>query len=76
MTLSFGTALIARDLALQTQKRRAAVIGCGVIGLTTARVLQDAPNFDVTIYARELPPDMPSNRSGAQWTPTLGLPSG
>ena len=69
MTLSWGTALIARDLALQTQKRRAAVIGCGVIGLTTARVLQDA-GFDVTIYARELPPDTTSNRSGAQWTPT------
>jgi glycine/D-amino acid oxidase-like deaminating enzyme len=69
MTLSWGTALLARDLALQTQKRRAAVIGCGVIGLSTARVLQDA-GFDVTIYARDLPPDTTSNRSGAQWTPT------
>jgi D-amino-acid oxidase len=56
MTLSWGTALLARDFALQTEKRRAAVIGCGVIGLSTARVLQDA-GFDVTIYARELPPD-------------------
>jgi hypothetical protein len=30
MTLSWGTALLARDFALQTQKRRAAVIGRGV----------------------------------------------
>jgi glycine/D-amino acid oxidase-like deaminating enzyme len=69
VTLSWGTALIARDLALQTQTRRAAVIGCGVIGLSTARVLQDA-GFDITMYARELPPDTTSNRSGAQWSPT------
>jgi D-amino-acid oxidase len=69
MTLSWGTALIARGFALQTQKRRAAVVGCGVIGLSTARVLQDA-GFDVTMYARDLPPDTTSNRSGAQWSPT------
>ncbi len=69
MSLSWGTALLARDLALRTEKRRAAVIGCGVIGLTTARVLQDA-GFDVTMYARDLPPDTTSNRSGAQWTPS------
>jgi D-amino-acid oxidase len=69
MTLSWGTALLARDLALQTQRRQAAVIGCGVIGLSTARVLQDA-GFDVTMYARDLPPDTTSNLSGAQWSPT------
>ena len=69
MSLSWGTALLARELALRTEKRRAAVIGCGVIGLSTARVLQDA-GFDVTVYARELPPDTTSNMSGAQWTPT------
>ncbi|HTW82485.1 MAG TPA: FAD-dependent oxidoreductase [Candidatus Sulfotelmatobacter sp.] len=69
MSLSWGTALLARELALQTEKRRAAVIGCGVIGLSTARVLQDA-GFEVTVYARELPPLTTSNLSGAQWTPT------
>jgi D-amino-acid oxidase len=69
MTLSWGTALIARGFALQTQKRRAAVIGCGAIGLSTACLLQDA-GFDVTMYARDLPPDTTSNRSGAQWSPT------
>jgi D-amino-acid oxidase len=69
MSLSWGTALQARDLALATTKRVAAVIGCGVIGLTTARVLQDA-GFSVTIYAADLPPSTTSNLSGAQWTPT------
>ena len=54
---------------MSTEKRRAAVIGCGVIGLSTARVLQDH-GFDVTIYARAIPPDTTSNVSGAQWTPT------
>jgi D-amino-acid oxidase len=69
MSLSWGTALLASELALSTEKRRAAVIGCGVIGLSTARVLQDH-GFDVTIYARAIPPDTTSNMSGAQWTPT------
>ena len=69
MSLSWGTALLALELAMATEKRRAAVIGCGVIGLSTARVLQDA-GFDVTIYARAIPPDTTSNVSGAQWTPT------
>ena len=69
MSLSWGTALLAAELALQSEKRAAAVVGCGVIGLTSARVLQDA-GFAVTIYARDLPPATTSNLSGAQWTPT------
>lgn len=70
MAISWGTAKLALDLALETgEKRRAAVIGCGVIGLSTARVLQDA-GFSVVIYARELPPFTTSNMSGAQCIPT------
>ena len=69
MSLSWGTALLALELAAQTQKRAAAVVGSGVIGLSTARVLQDA-GFSVTIYARDVPPNTTSNMSGAQWTPT------
>ena len=68
MSLSWGCAILACELALQTQKRSAAVIGCGVIGLSTARVLQDA-GFSVTIYARDVPPSTTSNMSGAQWAP-------
>lgn len=69
MSLSWGTALLALELAAQTQKRTAAVVGSGVIGLSTARVLQDA-GFSVTIYTRDVPPNTTSNMSGAQWTPT------
>lgn len=60
VTLSWGTAHMALRLALETPHRRAAVIGCGVIGLTTARMLQDH-GFAVTIYAAALPPDTTSN---------------
>jgi D-amino-acid oxidase len=37
VTLSWGTADMAAKLALETPHREAAVIGCGVVGLTTAR---------------------------------------
>lgn len=60
ITLSWGTAKMALDLALATPHRSAAVIGAGVIGLTTARLLQDH-GFDVTVYAKALPPDTTSN---------------
>jgi glycine/D-amino acid oxidase-like deaminating enzyme len=59
---------LAAQHALATPHRDAAVLGCGVIGLTTARILQDR-GFSVTIYARELPPDTTSNIAGAMWGP-------
>lgn len=55
VTLSWGTADMAAKLALATPHREAAIIGCGVIGLTTARLLQDH-GFTVAIYAAALPP--------------------
>ena len=60
VTLSWGTADMAARLALATPHRQAAVIGCGVVGLTTARLLQDH-GFRVSIHAAELPPDTTSN---------------
>jgi glycine/D-amino acid oxidase-like deaminating enzyme len=72
MSLSWGTAALAADLAMAHSDRRAAVIGCGVVGLTTARTLQRR-GFDVTIYAAALPPDTTSNMSWAGFTPTSGL---
>ncbi|MEX2284845.1 MAG: FAD-dependent oxidoreductase, partial [Gemmatimonadota bacterium] len=74
MSLSWGTAQLAADLALQHTARDAAVIGCGVVGLTTARMLQRR-GFTVTIYARALPPETTSNMSWASFTPTSGLVS-
>ncbi|WP_242109423.1 NAD(P)/FAD-dependent oxidoreductase [Luteimonas aquatica] len=69
VTLSWGTAELALELALAQPQRRAAVLGCGAVGLATARLLQDH-GFDVTLYARELPPDTVSNIAGAQWGPS------
>jgi glycine/D-amino acid oxidase-like deaminating enzyme len=63
---------------MQTHKtrrnvRRFAVLGCGVNGLSTARLLQrrfqNGPGT-VTIYAKDLPPDTTSNVAGASWSPT------
>lgn len=52
---------------------RFAVLGCGVSGLSTARLLQrrfqDAATT-ITIYAKNLPPDTTSNVAGAWWSPT------
>lgn len=66
VTLSWGTAHLALELALATPHRRCAVLGCGAVGLATARLLQ-RHGFDVTIYARELPPETTSNIAGAEW---------
>ena len=60
VTLSWGTADMAAKLALETLYREAAVIGCGVVGLTAARLLQDR-GFTVTIYASDLPPNTSSD---------------
>jgi glycine/D-amino acid oxidase-like deaminating enzyme len=84
VTLSWGTASLAVDLVqpfLLTAPRgrrqrtspRFAVLGCGVNGLSTARLLQrrfqNGPGT-VTIYAKNLPPDTTSNIAGAFWYPT------
>ncbi len=72
MSLSWGTGFLAAEIATQQEDRRAAVIGCGIVGLTTARQLQRR-GFDVTIYAMAVPPNTTSNMSLAGFTPTSGL---
>jgi D-amino-acid oxidase len=72
MSLGWGTGYLATELALAHTERRAAVIGCGMVGLTAARQLQ-RHGFDVTIYAKSLPPDTTSNMSWAGFTPLSGL---
>jgi glycine/D-amino acid oxidase-like deaminating enzyme len=60
-------------LRSRTPARRFAVLGCGVNGLSTARLLQrrfqDGPGA-VTIYAKNLPPETTSNIAGAFWYPS------
>lgn len=72
MSLSWGTGYMAAELAMEHAERRAAVIGCGAAGLTTARQLQRR-GFEVTVYAMSVPPDTTSNMSLAGFTPTSGL---
>jgi glycine/D-amino acid oxidase-like deaminating enzyme len=71
VTLSWGTASLATDLVVESGLRGpVAVIGCGAVGLATARLLQTR-GYDVTIHARDLPPDTTSNVAGALWIPYL-----
>jgi glycine/D-amino acid oxidase-like deaminating enzyme len=75
MTLSWGTARLSADLVSESGRTgAAAVIGCGVVGLTTSRTLQRR-GFDVTIYAKDLPPETTSNISGASWFPSSVIQS-
>ena len=60
ISLSWGTAYLAADMALAHASRRAAVLGCGAVGLAAARELQRR-GFDVSIYAKAIPPHTTSN---------------
>jgi len=86
VTLSWGTASMAVDLArdfiqthvssrtnLQNRRLSFAILGCGVSGLSTARLLQQRfsdGTRNITIYAKNLPPDTTSNVAGAWWYPS------
>src|SRR5499427_10530865 len=72
MSIAWGTGLMAAEFATEHQARKAAVIGCGSVGLTCARQLQRR-GFDVTIYAAAVPPNVTSNMSLAGFTPSSGL---
>jgi glycine/D-amino acid oxidase-like deaminating enzyme len=64
--MSWGTAHRAVEHGQQTAETRFAVIGCGAVGLATARLLQQR-GFEVTIYAKDLPPNTTSNAAGAMF---------
>jgi D-amino-acid oxidase len=68
ITLSWGTAQLAVDEAAKVETRECAVIGCGVVGLSTARLLQQR-GYTVSIYAKAMPPDTTSNVAGGLWDP-------
>jgi len=67
-SLSWGSGTLALELAMQTGARELGVIGCGALGLTTAILAQRA-GLPVTIYAKQLPPDVFSMRASGLWTP-------
>ena len=68
ITLSWGTGLLAVGLATGIEPRDCAVLGCGVNGLTTARLLQQR-GYNPVIYAKEMPPTVTSNVAGGLWEP-------
>jgi len=68
ITLSWGSSRLAAALGLQGHQGPVAVLGAGVMGLSTARLVQEA-GFAVTIYAKALPPDTTSNIAGGQFHP-------
>ncbi len=67
-SLAWGSAAEALALVETTGRREIAVIGCGAIGLTTAVAAQRA-GYAVTIYSRELPPDVQSSNATGVWSP-------
>jgi len=68
ITLSWGTAHLAVELAAASPLRECAILGCGVVGLSTARLLQ-LRGYRVTIYAKDMPPQTTSNVAGGYWAP-------
>ncbi len=67
-SLSWGSSAIAVHKALANSPRDIAVIGSGPLGLTSALLAQSA-GAQVTIYAREIVPEMPSLRATGSFTP-------
>ena len=67
-SLSWGSSTIATENALATGERDIAVVGCGALGLTSALLLQRA-GAHVTIYAKEVPPNVRSSLASGIWSP-------
>ena len=67
-SLSWGSAQVAVEKAMATVPTSIAVIGCGIIGLTSAIAAQRA-GAQVTIYTRDLLPKSRSVRANGSWTP-------
>jgi hypothetical protein len=67
-SLSWGSSSIAVRKAMASGEREIAVIGCGALGLTSALLLQRA-GARVTIYAKDLPPNVRSSLASGLWTP-------
>src|SRR5688500_19849337 len=68
ITLSWGSSRLATELAVRGHSGPVAVIGAGVMGLTTARLIQEA-GLTVTIYTDALTPHTTSNIAGGQISP-------
>jgi glycine/D-amino acid oxidase-like deaminating enzyme len=68
ITLSWGSSQLAVDLAYDSSVQEYAILGCGVMALSTARLLQER-GARVRLYARELSAETTSTVAGGQWWP-------
>lgn len=68
ITLSWGTSQLAVEEGVKSAARECAVIGCGVVGLSTARLLQ-LRGYSPVIYTKAMPPETTSNVAGGLWEP-------
>jgi glycine/D-amino acid oxidase-like deaminating enzyme len=70
-TLSWGSASGAADLLRGLAPgTKVAVLGAGVVGLTTALVLLER-GFRARVVARDFPPHTTSDVAGAEWSPDI-----
>jgi glycine/D-amino acid oxidase-like deaminating enzyme len=68
ISLSWGSSALAVRETLNMQPGEVAVIGSGIMGLTSARLLQDA-GWKVTIYTRNVARHTTSNVAAGEWGP-------
>jgi glycine/D-amino acid oxidase-like deaminating enzyme len=68
ISLSWGSSALAVRETLGMKPGEVAVIGSGVMGLTSARLLQDA-GWQVTIYTRNVARHTTSNVAAGEWSP-------
>jgi len=68
ISISWGSSALAVRETLAMSPGDVAVIGSGVMGLTSARLLQDA-GWNVTIYTRNVARHTTSNVAAGEWGP-------
>ncbi len=68
-SLSWGTGHQARTLVDTTGTKEVALLGCGTVGIATATLLQES-GYQVTIYTKDVPPNVTSNLATGTWSPS------
>lgn len=68
-SLSWGTGNQARELVKTTPYKEVALLGCGTVGIATATLLQES-GYQVTIYTKDVPPNVTSNLATGTWSPS------